>query len=152
MRQEMSLRGLARALGYSVATLSEHRNAGIFQPLPNGKYDLEVVKKRLLESTSPNAEHRTKLEAIGTDAVRKKPADLTPAQQGLEDAAVAAVMDLTTSEEVLKAIDVVARLPRRMLEVSQRIDPVPYPQNTLAGFEKTVHNWIAKHIVAARNL
>jgi hypothetical protein len=68
MRQEMSLRGLARALGYSVATLSEHRNAGIFRALPNGKYDLEAVVKGLLASTSPTAEHRTKLE---TQTVRQ---------------------------------------------------------------------------------
>jgi hypothetical protein len=37
-----------------------------------------------------------------------------------------------------------------MLDVSQRIDPVPYPKNTLSGFEKTVVDWVAKNIVAAR--
>jgi hypothetical protein len=110
MRQEMSLRGLARALGYSVATLSEHRNAGIFRALPNGKYDLEAVVKGLLASTSPSPKHRTKLEVKGANTVRtaaKSPepnkVSLTPAEQALEDAAVAAVMDLVNSEEVLQA-------------------------------------------------
>jgi len=117
------LRGLARALGYSVATLSEHRDAGISRALPNGKYDLEAVVKGLLASTSPSPKHLTKLE---TKAVRKpaKPnnVSLTPAQQAAEDAAVAAVMDLTRSEEVLNALAVLAYLPRRMLEMSQKIE------------------------------
>ncbi len=158
MRQEMSLRGLARALGYSVATLSEHRNAGIFRALPNGKYDLAAVVKGLLASTSPSAKHRTKLEVRGANTVRtaaKSPepnkVSLTPAEQAAEDAAVAAVMDLANSEEVLKAVDLLACLPRRMLDVSQRIDPVPHPQNTLRGFERTVTDWLTKNIVAARD-
>jgi hypothetical protein len=109
----------------------------------------------VLASTSPNAEHRTKLEAKTVRKPTKSPEPnklvLTPAQQAAEDAAVAAIMDLANSEEVLKAGDLLACLPRRMLDVSQKIDPVPYPENTLAGFEKTVMDWIAKNIVAARD-
>jgi hypothetical protein len=148
MRQEMSLRGLARALGYSVATLSEHRNAGIFRALPNGKYDLEAVVKGLLASTSPSANHRTRLEA---KSVRKPPKSLTPEQKAAEDAGVAAVMALVNSKEVLGAVRLLATLPRRMLDVSQKIDPVPYPQNTLNGFKRSVSEWVAKNIEAARD-
>lgn len=156
----ISLREVARKLGYSISSLHEHQKRDRFKPLSDGSYDIGDVVHGLLQWSTPSAKHRSALEANRrTKTVRSKAkspepnkVSLTPAEQAAEDAAVAAVMDLTGSEEVLKAIDVVACLPRRMLEVSQRIDPVPYPQNTLAGFEKTVHDWVAKHIVAARNV
>ena len=73
---------------------------------------------------------------------------LTPAEQAAEDAAVAAVMALLNSKETLEAAKLLATLPRRMLEVSQKIDPVPYPQDTLSGFEQSVVDWLANNIKA----
>ena len=155
MPQEMSLRGLARSLGYSVATLSEHRNAGIFRPLPNGKYDLEAVVKGLLASTSPSPKHRTKLDVEGVRKAAKSPepneVPLTPQQQALEDKAVAAVMALVNSDEVCAAVGLLGRLPRKMSDVSQNVYPIPYPQNTLAGFERQIVEWVIRCIEAARD-
>ena len=144
----MSLRGLARALGYSVATLSEHRNAGIFRALPNGKYDLEAVVKGLLASTSPNSKHRTKLEAKG---VRQAPVTQTAEQQAAEDAGVAAVMAILDSDAVCEAVGMLGQLPRAMLAAVQEHDPIEYPQNTLAGFERDIMDWVWKCIKAARD-
>ena len=145
---QLSLRGLSRTLGYSVATLSEHRNAGIFRALPNGKYDLEAVVKGLLASTSPSTKHRTNLEANG---VRKPEQSLTPEQQALEDKAVAAVMSLVNSDVVCDAVGRLGRLPRQMLAAVQKHDPVEYPQNTLAGFERQIVEWVIRCIEAARD-
>ena len=148
MRQELSLRGLSRALGYSVATLSEHRNAGIFRALPNGKYDLASVVKGLLASTSPSPQHRTNLEAKG---VRNPEQSLTPEQQAAEDRGVAAVMALLGSHVVCDAVGRLGRLPRQMLAAVQKHDPIEYPKNTLAGFERQIVEWVARCIKAARD-
>ena len=155
MSGQLSLRGLSRALGYSVATLSEHRNAGIFRALPNGKYDLEAVVKGLLASTSPSPQHRTNLEAKGVRKAAKSPepneVPLTPQQQALEDAAVTAVMTLVNADSVCDAVGRLGRLPRQMSDVSQKAYPVPYPQNTLAGFERQIVEWLVRCIEAARD-
>lgn len=151
----MSLREVSRRLGYSVSSLHEHQKRGRFKPLSDGSYDIGNVVEGLLQWSIPSAKHRSALEANKAakpkKSVRPAAKSLTPAEQAAEDAAVAAVMDLANSEEVLKAVDLLACLPRRMLDVSQRIDPVPHPQNTLAGFEKTVADWVANNIKAARD-
>ena len=130
MSEQLSLRGLARALGYSVATLSEHRNAGIFSPLPDGSYDLETVKRRLLESTSPNAKHRVRLEpktvpnrtesagisatyvapTIGYDDDDEEPVELPPEQESSVQAAMKHLRD----DKVRRAINVLCGLPTKM--------------------------------------
>ena len=130
MSKKLSLRGLARALGYSVATLSEHRNAGIFQALPGGGYDLETVKRRLLESTSPNAKHRVRLEpktvpnrtesagisatyvapTIGYDDDDEEPVELPPEQE----AGVQTAMKHLRDDKVRRAINVLCGLPTKM--------------------------------------
>jgi hypothetical protein len=151
----ISLREISRKLGYSVSSLHEHQKRGRFKPLSDGSYDIGDVVEGLLQWSIPSAKHRSALEANKpakrTKGVRPAAKSLTPAEQAAEDAAVAAVMDLANSEEVLKAVDLLACLPRRMLDVSQRIDPVPHPQNTLRGFERTVTDWLTKNIVAARD-
>ena len=67
------------------------------------------------------------------------------AEQAAEDAAVAATVSLLNSKEAQAAVRLLAALPRRMLEVSQKIDPVPYPQNTLSGFKLSVVEWLANN-------
>ena len=71
--------------------------------------------------------------------------------QALEDAAVAAVMAIVGSDEVCEAVGLLGRLPRQMSAVSQKVYPVPYPQNTLAGFERHVVEWLVRCIKAARH-
>jgi hypothetical protein len=48
MRKGLSLRAVARELGYSAASLLEHRNAGAFTALSDGSYDLQTVVDGLL--------------------------------------------------------------------------------------------------------
>ena len=149
----ISLREVSRKLGYSVSALHEHQKRGRFKPLSDGSYDLGDVVEGLLQYSIPSPKHRSALEANKgkkrSKGVRPAVKPLTAAEQAAEDAAVSAVMDLANSEEVLKAVDLLACLPRRMLDVSQRIDPVPYPQNTLRGFERTVADWLTRNIVVA---
>jgi hypothetical protein len=151
----ISLREVSRKLGYSVSSLHEHQKRGRFKPLSDGSYDIGDVVDGLLQWSLPSAKHLAALEANKvknrTKSVRPAAQSLTPAEQAAEDAAVAAVMDLANSEDVLKAVGLLACLPRRMLDVSQRIDPVPHPQNTLSGFERTVTDWLTKNIAAARD-
>jgi hypothetical protein len=150
MNNEMSLRGLARALGYSVATLSEHRNAGIFRALPNGKYDLEAVVKGLLASTSPTAEHRTKLETKTVRPATKprtweywaskleaEPDVVLPPQA---EAGVQAAMKHLRSDRFEQAINGLCDLPIEMARAMVKADPevsfagaVAYFENLIAG-------------------
>jgi hypothetical protein len=150
MRQEMSLRGLARALGYSVATLSEHRNAGIFRALPNGKYDLEAVVKGLLASTSPSPQHRTKLEKRTVRQTAKtrtwedwacqleaEPDVVLPSQQ---EAGVQAAMKHLRNGKFEQAINGLCDLPLAMARDMVKADPdvsfagaVAYFENLIAG-------------------
>jgi hypothetical protein len=109
---------------------------------------LSVVTKALLASTSPNSKHRTKLEAKG---VRNEPVAPTPEQQAAEDAGVAAVMAILGSDEVCEAVGMLGHLPRTMLAAFQEHDPIEYPQNTLAGFERDVMDWVWKCMKAARD-
>ena len=69
----------------------------------------------------------------------------------MEDKAVAAVMALLNSNEVCEAVGVLGRLPRQMSDVSQKVYPVEYPQNTLAGFERQIVEWVMRCIKAARD-
>ena len=151
----ISLREVSRRLGYSVSALHEQQKRGRFKPLSDGSYDIGDVVEGLLQYSIPSPKHRSALEANRgrkrSKGVRPMIKPLTPAQQAAEDAAVAAIMDLANSGRGAQGGHLVACLPRRMLDVSQRIDPVPYPQNTLAGFERTVMDWLAKNIAAARN-
>ena len=147
----ISLRKVSRRLGYSVSALSEHQKKGRFKPLADGSYDLGDVVDGLLQWSDPSTKHRSALDANKAKRRTKSaPKPLTPEQQAAEDAGVAAVMALLKSKETLEAVRLLATLPRRMLEVSQKIDPVPYPQNVLAGFEVSVVDWLTNNIKAAR--
>ena len=146
--QGISLRAVARELGYSASSLLEHRNAGAFQALPDGSYHLDEVARGLLDSTSPNEKHRVRLSAV-ISGNRTKP--LTPKQQAAEDRGVAAVMALIQSDEVCAAVGLIGRLPRRMLAEFLKHDKIEYPQNTLKGFERDTIDWVAKCIEAARD-
>ena len=139
MRQELSLRGLARALGYSVATLSEHRNAGIFRALPNGKYDLEAVVKGLLASTSPSPEHRTKLEVKRAvePAIAEQEDVVLPPQQ---EAGVQAAMKHLRDEKFQAALNVLHDLPVRMARDMSAADPKVSFRGAVQYFEKLVLN------------
>ena len=146
----LSLREISRRLGYSVSSLSEHQKRGRFKPLYDGSYDFDDVVDGLLAWSDPSAKHRSSLEANKrTKSAQSKARPLT-AEQAAEDAAVAATMALLNSKETQAAVRLLAALPGRMLEVSQKIDPVPYPQNTLAGFKLSVVEWLANNIKAAR--
>ena len=144
----MSLRAISRKLGYSVSSLHGHQKRGRFKPLKDGSYDFGDVVDGLLAWSDPSTKHRTSLEA---NKRTKSVARPLTAEQAAEDAAVAATMALLNSKETQAAVRLLASLPRRMLEVSQKIDPVPYPQNTLAGFKLSVVEWLANNIKAARD-
>ena len=144
----ISLREVSRRLGYSVSSLHEHQKRGRFKPLNDGSYDLGDVVDGLLQWSVPSTKHRSALEANKRTKSVAKP--LTAEQQRAEDEAVAAIMAILKSKETLEAVLLLATLPGRMLEVSQKIDRVPYPQNTLAGFESSVVDWLANNIKAAR--
>ena len=151
LSEKLSLRGLARALGYSVATLSEHRNAGIFGQLPDGLYDLETVKRRLLASTSPNAKHRVRLEPKkGTNRTRtdrtweqwarelEAEPDVTLAPT--QEAGVQAAMAHLRSGKFEQAINGLCDLPIEMARAMVKADPkvsftgaVAYFENLIAG-------------------
>jgi hypothetical protein len=147
----MSLRAISRKLGYSVSSLHGHQKRGRFEPLSDGSYDLGDVVDGLLAWSEPSLKHRSALDANKrTKSVQPKAKPLTTEQQAAEDAAVAATMALLNSKETQAAVRLLATLPRRMLEVSQKIDPVPYPQHTLSGFKLSVVEWLANNIKAAR--
>jgi hypothetical protein len=151
LSEKLSLRGLARALGYSVATLSEHRNAGIFSQLPDGLYDLEIVKRRLLASTSPNAKHRVRLEP--KKGANRTWADRTWEQWAREleaepdvtlaptqEAGVQAAMAHLRSGKFEQAINGLCDLPIEMARAMVKADPevsfavaVAYFENLIAG-------------------
>ena len=143
----LSLREISRRLGYSVSALSEHQKKGRFKRLKDGSYDLGDVVDGLLAWSDPSTKHRAALDA---NKRTKSVARPLTAEQAAEDAAVAATMALLNSKETQAAVRLLAGLPRRMLEVSQKIDPVPYPQNVLAGFEASVVDWLTNNIKAAR--
>ena len=151
----LSLREVSRRLGYSVSSLHEHQKRGRFKPLSDGSYDLGDVVDGLLQWSLPSDKHLSALEANKTErrtkGVRPTPKPLTPEQQALEDKAVAAVMSLVNSDVVCDAVGRLGRLPRQMLAEIQKHDPVKYPQNTLAGFERQIVEWVARCIKAARD-
>ena len=144
----MSLRAISRKLGYSVSSLHGHQKMGRFKQLSDGSYDLGDVVDGLLAWSEPSTKHRAALDT--NKRTKSEPKPLTAEQQAAEDHSVAAVMALLNSKDTLEAVQLPATLPRRMLEVSQKIDPVPYPQNTLAGFEFSVVDWLTNNIETAR--
>ena len=60
-------------------------------------------------------------------------------------------MSLVNSDVVCDAVGRLGRLPRQMLAEIQKHDPVKYPQNTLAGFERQIVEWVMRCIKAARD-
>jgi hypothetical protein len=149
LSEKLSLRGLARALGYSVATLSEHRNAGIFSPLPDGFYDLETVKRRLLASTSPNTKHRVRLEPKKVaDRTRNNRTweqwareleaepDVTLAPQ--QEAGVQAAMKHLRSGKFEQAINGLCDLPVEMARAMVKADPEVSFAGAVVYFERLI--------------
>jgi hypothetical protein len=151
----ISLREISRRLGYSVSSLHEHQKRGRFKPLSDGSYDIGDVVEGLLQWSIPSAKHRSALEANKvknrTKSVRSAAKRLTPEQQAAEDRGVAAVMTLVRSDEIVEAMYLVGGLPKRMLDTMQEHDPIEYPKNTLAGFEKQMVEWLMRCIEAARD-
>ena len=151
----LSLREISRRLGYSVSALSEHQKKGRFKPLKDGSYDLGDVVDGLLQWSDPSPKHRSALDANKakhrTKSLRPAPKPLTPEQQATEDRGVAAVMALLNSDAVCDAVGRLGHLPRQMLAAVQKHDPIEYPQNTLAGFEKQIVEWVVRCIKAARD-
>jgi hypothetical protein len=62
MAKGQSLRSVAKELGYAPSTLSKHLNHGVFKELPQGGFDIEEVRRGLLNSTLPNRTHAAKLQ------------------------------------------------------------------------------------------
>ena len=148
----ISLREVSRRLGYSVSALSEHQKKGRFKPLKDGSYDLGDVVDGLLQWSDPSAKHRSALDANKAKRrTKSEPKPLTPEQQAAEDAGVAAVMKLLNSDAVCDAVGRLGHLPRQLLAAMQKHDPIEYPQNTLAGFEKQIVEWVMRCIEAARD-
>ena len=97
----------------------------------------------------PSAKHRSALDANKrTKCAVGQAANRRTSRRGR---CGGATMALLNSKETQAAVRLLATLPGRMLEVSQKIDPVPYPQNTLAGFKLSVVEWLANNIKAARD-
>jgi hypothetical protein len=146
MRKGLSLRAVARELGYSAASLLQHRNEGAFTALSDGSYDLHAVVYGLLGNTSPNQKHRVRLDAFRvkkqTNHVRT-PADteqdgvVLPPQQ---EAGVQAAMAHLRDEKFRQALDVLHDLPVRMARDMTAIDTeISFP-GAVAYFENLVLN------------
>jgi hypothetical protein len=141
---EISLRAMAKELRRSPSLVLKWAEQGLIPRLKNGKFNPEAVRK----AAAANINAR---KPLGRSVNSNHDLELTPEQRAAEDAAVSAVMALVNSDEVCDAVGLLGRLPRKMLDVSQKIDPVPYPQNTLAGFERQTVDWLIRCIEAARS-
>ena len=64
---------------------------------------------------------------------------------------MAAVMAILGSDEVCEAVGMLGHLPRQMLAEFQKHDRIEYPNNTLAGFERDIMDWVWKCMKAARD-
>jgi hypothetical protein len=142
--QEVSLRAMAKLLGRSPTMVSKWAESGLIPRLKNKRFNPHAV----LASAKANVNAR---KPFGRQVDENNDVPLTPQQQAAEDAAVAAIMALINSDEVCEAVGLLGRLPRQMSDVSQKVYPVPYPQNTLAGFEKQIVEWLMRCIKAARH-
>jgi hypothetical protein len=123
MPQGISLNACSKALGYSISTLHKHRKNGAFKPLKDGSYNLEAVRKGLLQWTAPNAKHKGKLNPGRKVAAKLEQIDgaaLTRIKQLLLDEG----LDLSggLSVELIKAAEGIARANERMfrLDVEKR--------------------------------
>jgi hypothetical protein len=142
--KEVSLRAMARMLDRSPTMVLKWAESGLIPRLKNKKFNPEAV----LKAAKANVSTR---KPLGRSVNSSDDVELTPAQQAAEDTAVAAVMILVNSDVVCDAVGRLGRLPRQMLAEVQKHDPVAYPQNTLAGFEKQIVEWVTRCIEAARD-
>jgi hypothetical protein len=134
-RQGVSLRAVARTLNYAVSTLHEGREAGHFEALEDGSYDVAAVAAGLLANSSPRADRREMLErlAAGSDAsIRQRPE--TQRFDARTEAAIAASTRLSTTPEVLDAIDMLAHVARAKAEAFHAICPLRDPVGAVAIF------------------
>ena len=135
---------MAKELGRSPSLVLKWAESGLIPRLKNGKFNPAAVRKAALANVNTR-------KPFGRSVNSSDHLELTPKEQVMEDAAVAAIMKLVNSNEVCEAVGFLGRLPRKMLELSQNIYPVPYPQNTLAGFERQTIEWLMRCIKAARD-
>ena len=141
--EDVSLRAMAKLLGRSPTMVSKWAESGLIPRLKNKRFNPHAV----LAAAKANVNAR---RPFGRQVHKTDDVPLTPQQQALEDKAVAAVMALVNSDEVCEAVGLLGRLPRKMSDVSQKAYPVPYPQNTLAGFERQIVEWVTRCIAAAK--
>ena len=142
--QEVSLRAMAKLLGRSPTMVSKWAESGLIPRLKNKRFNPHVV----LAAAKANINAR---RPFGRQVHKNDPVPLTPEQQAAEDAGVAAVMKLLNSDALCDAVGRLGCLPGQMLAAVQKHDPIEYPQNTLAGFEKQIVEWVMRCIKAARD-
>ena len=142
--QEVSLRAMAKLLGRSPTMVSKWAESGLIPRLKNKRFNPQAV----LRAAQANVNAR---KPFGRQVDENDDVPLTPQQQAAEDTAVAAVMTLVNSDVVCDAVGRLGRLPRQMLAEVQKHDPVKYPQNTLAGFERHIVEWVIRCIEASRD-
>jgi hypothetical protein len=138
-KQGVSLRQVARTLKYAVSTLHEGREAGHFEALEDGSYDVAAVAAGLLANSSPRADRREMLErlAAGSDAsIRQRPE--TQRFDARTEAAIEASTKLSRAPDVMEAIDLLARLAFAKTAAFHAICPLLDPVGAVSVFKDAI--------------
>lgn len=133
----VSLRAVARTLGYAVSTLHEGREAGHFEALEDGSYSVQAVAQGLLDNSSSRAERRELLEKLAGSPDAPQRSQQRSAETLLDprtERAIAASTRLSTTPEVLNAIDMLAHVARAKAAAFHAICPLLDPVGAVAFF------------------
>ena len=143
----LSLREISRRLGYSVSALSEHQKKGRFKRLKDGSYDFgELLTACLRGRPIGQTQVRTRCEQA--NKISGQTANRRTSRRercgGRNNGSSQLERDAGGGQTARHIA------PPDAGGVS-KIDPVPYPQNTLSGFKLSVVEWLANNIKAARD-
>lgn len=127
--QGVSLRAVARTLGYAPSSLHEARGAGHFEELPGGGYSVQAVAQGLLDNSSPRADRRELLKKLAATPDAPQPSRRRSMRFGPKtEAAILASCEPHYTEEAHQAFMTLASLPKEMAEAYDRnerlLDPV----------------------------
>jgi hypothetical protein len=145
-KQGVSLRQVARTLNYAVSTLHEGREAGHFEALEDGSYSIQDVARGLLDNSSPRADRRALLEAIAASADTPKQPPPSALLDPRTERAIAASTRLSTTPEVMDAIDLLARLAGAKAQAFHAIVPLADPVGAKKVFAEAIVEMLFERI------
>jgi hypothetical protein len=116
MPKGISLNACSKALGYSISTLHKHRKNGALKPLRDGSYDLEAVRKGLLQFTVPSAKHKDVLGPKRKALPQIDAAKLTDIKKLLASEGFDLSNGLTV--ELVRAAEGISRSHQRMFDLA----------------------------------